>query len=130
MLKIVADENIAYAQHFFAAMGELLLLPGRSIGRADVKDADILLVRSVTQVNRELLEGSAVRFVGSCTIGTDHVDTQWLSENNIRSFFVKLIEFAIAYSIPDFNSHVVDAKIVLVLSLVSVCVFFIRLKGE
>jgi erythronate-4-phosphate dehydrogenase len=83
-LKIVADENIAYAQHFFADMGELILLPGRAISRSDVQDADILLVRSVTSVNRELLEGSSVRFVGSCTIGTDHVDAQWLSENNIH----------------------------------------------
>lgn len=83
-LKIVVDENIAYAQHFFAALGELLLLPGRSICRADVQDADILLVRSVTSVSRELLEGTAVRFVGSCTIGTDHIDTRWLSENNIH----------------------------------------------
>ena len=83
-LKVVADENIAYAQHFFADMGELILLPGRTISRSDVQDADILLVRSVTPVNCELLEGSAVRFVGSCTIGTDHIDTQWLAENNIH----------------------------------------------
>ena len=83
-LKIVADENIAYAQHFFAGIGELILLPGRAISRSDVQDADVLLVRSVTLVNRELLDGSAVRFVGSCTIGTDHIDTQWLSENNIH----------------------------------------------
>ena len=83
-LKILADENIAYAQHFFADIGELILLPGRAISRSDVQDADILLVRSVTPVNRELLEGTAVRFVGSCTIGTDHVDAQWLSENNIH----------------------------------------------
>ena len=84
MFKIVADENIAYAQHFFAGMGELILLPGRAISRSDVQDADILLVRSVTSVNRELLEGTAVRFVGSCTIGTDHIDTQWLSDNSIH----------------------------------------------
>lgn len=84
MFKIVADENIAYAQHFFAGIGELILLQGRAISRSDVQNADILLVRSVTPVNRELLEGSAVRFVGSCTIGTDHIDTQWLSENNIH----------------------------------------------
>src|SRR6478735_7571557 len=84
MFKIVADENIAYAQHFFADIGELILLPGRAISRSDVQDADILLVRSVTPVNRELLEGSTVRFVGSCTIGTDHIDKQWLSENNIH----------------------------------------------
>lgn len=84
MFKIVADENITYAQHFFAGMGELILLPGRAISRSDVQDADILLVRSVTSVNRELLEGTAVRFVGSCTIGTDHIDTQWLSDNSIH----------------------------------------------
>lgn len=83
-LKIVADENIAYSAHFFAPSGELVLLPGRSISRVDVQDADILLVRSVTPVNRQLLEGTAVRFVGSCTIGTDHIDTQWLQSNNIR----------------------------------------------
>jgi erythronate-4-phosphate dehydrogenase len=82
-LKIVADENIAYAAHFFASLGELVLLPGRSICRADVQDADILLVRSVTAVNGALLEGTAVRFVGSCTIGTDHIDLQWLQEKNV-----------------------------------------------
>ncbi len=83
-MKIVADENIAYAAHFFAPLGELVLLPGRAIRRSDVQDADILLVRSVTSVNSELLEGTAVRFVGSCTIGTDHIDTAWLAENDIH----------------------------------------------
>ena len=83
-MKIVADENIAYAAHFFGAIGELVLLPGRSIRAIDVRDADILLVRSVTQINSELLEGSRVRFVGSCTIGIDHVDVAYLQESNIR----------------------------------------------
>lgn len=83
-MKIVADENIAYAAHFFAPLGELVLLPGRAIRRVDVQDADILLVRSVTSVSRDLLEGTAVRFVGSCTIGTDHIDSIYLQKNNIR----------------------------------------------
>ncbi len=51
-MKIVADENIAYAKHFFAELGDLVLMAGRSITAADVRDADVLLVRSVTQVNR------------------------------------------------------------------------------
>jgi erythronate-4-phosphate dehydrogenase len=82
-MKIVADENIAFAREFFADIGELMLLPGRGITRADVQDADVLLVRSVTEVNADLLQGTGVRFVGSCTIGTDHVDTEWLTNNNI-----------------------------------------------
>ncbi len=83
-MKIVADENIAFARAFFAPLGELQLLPGRAITAADVQDADILLVRSVTPVNAGLLQGSRVRFVGSCTIGTDHVDTAWLAANGIQ----------------------------------------------
>ena len=82
-MKIVADENIAGLQHFFAAHGDIVTLPGREISVADVKDADVLLVRSVTRVGRELLEGSTVRFVGSCTSGVEHIDASWLNQNNI-----------------------------------------------
>lgn len=70
---IVADENIPLIEEFFASFGEIRRLQGRQITRADVHDADVLLVRSVTRVDRELLEGSAVKFVGTCTIGTDHL---------------------------------------------------------
>jgi len=57
--------------------------PGRSMGAADVVDADVLLVRSVTQVNAALLAGSRVRFVGTCTIGTDHLDKTFLDQQGI-----------------------------------------------
>lgn len=86
-MKIVADENIAYAKHFFAGLGELVLLPGRSISAEDVRDADVLLVRSVTRVDQQLLTNSRVRFVGSCTIGTDHVDRAYLAQKNIHFAF-------------------------------------------
>lgn len=81
---IVADENIPLLDSFFADMGEIRRVSGRSMSGEDVRDADILLVRSVTKVNRELLEGSRVRFVGTTTIGTDHVDLDWLDQAGIR----------------------------------------------
>ncbi|KZX81781.1 erythronate-4-phosphate dehydrogenase [Oleiphilus sp. HI0009] len=83
-MKIVADENIPLLGRFFSDLGQLQAMPGREITNADLKDADILLVRSVTAVNEELLASSKVRFVGSCTAGIDHVDTDFLSNNNIR----------------------------------------------
>jgi len=52
-----------------------------------VIDADVLLVRSVTVVNQELLQGSSVKFVGSATIGIDHVDTNFLRASGIRFAF-------------------------------------------
>ena len=83
MRKIVADRNMPALEHTFASHGELLRLDGRSISHADVKDAEVLLVRSVTPVNAGLLQDTAVRFVGSATIGIDHLDTQWLEDNHI-----------------------------------------------
>jgi len=81
---IVADENIPLLDSFFGDIGEIRRVSGRTMSNADVRDADILLVRSVTRVNRELLEGSRVRFVGTSTIGTDHVDLDWLEQAEIR----------------------------------------------
>lgn len=80
---IVADENIPLLDEFFADFGSIHRLPGRAITAKDVRDADLLLVRSVTRVDRALLQGSQVRFVGTCTIGTDHLDLDYLAEAGI-----------------------------------------------
>lgn len=77
-LRIVADAGIPMVSELFASLGEVDCRPGRSIDAAAVVDADILLVRSVTPVDESLLAGSRVRFVGSATIGTDHLDIAWL----------------------------------------------------
>jgi len=81
---IVADENIPLLDAFFEGFGEIRRYPGRSLDAASVKDADVLLVRSVTKVDRQLLEGSNVRFVGTCTIGTDHLDLDYFAEAGIH----------------------------------------------
>ncbi|MBF8765378.1 4-phosphoerythronate dehydrogenase PdxB [Pseudomonas putida] len=81
---IVADENIPLLDAFFQGFGEIRRYPGRSLDAASVREADILLVRSVTKVDRQLLEGSRVRFVGTCTIGTDHLDLDYFEQAGIR----------------------------------------------
>jgi erythronate-4-phosphate dehydrogenase len=83
-MRIVADENIPLLDEFFAASGSITRLPGRAISATDVQAADVLLVRSVTQVDRALLAGSAVRFVGTCTIGTDHLDLDYFAQAGIH----------------------------------------------
>ena len=83
-MHIVADENIPLLQAFFADQGRLTTLPGRSIRREHLLDADALLVRSVTRVDPAMLEGTPVQFVGTCTIGTDHLDLPGLAEAGIQ----------------------------------------------
>ena len=81
-LTIVADENMPGLE-MFARLGTLRRVEGRSMTAAAVADADILLVRSVTKVNRFLLQGSRVQFVGTATIGIDHLDTDYLESQGI-----------------------------------------------
>lgn len=83
-MKIVADENIPLVEAFFQEFGEIVRLPGRQMTAADVRDADALLVRSVTRVDAALLAGSSVGFVGTCTIGVDHLDQDYLVAHDIR----------------------------------------------
>lgn len=82
-MHILADENIPLVEAFFAEHGEIRRMHGRTINRAALGDSEVLLVRSVTRVDRELLEGSRVRFVGTCTIGTDHLDLDYFEEAGI-----------------------------------------------
>lgn len=68
----------------FSHLGEVTLVNGRNLTHEQVKQADILLVRSVTKVNQALLEGSQIRFVGSATIGIDHIDLDYLAQKGIQ----------------------------------------------
>jgi len=82
-MKIVADSAIPYVEHLFSVLGKVVLCDGRQITSQVLSDADMLITRTVTTVNRHLLQGTRVRFVGSATSGIDHVDTQYLQERNI-----------------------------------------------
>ncbi len=82
-LNIVADDNIPLARELFEPLGNLALYPGRTITREHLKQADCLVIRSITKVNAALLEGTPVKFVGTATAGSDHFDTAWLKTQGI-----------------------------------------------
>jgi erythronate-4-phosphate dehydrogenase len=81
---IVADKNIPLVSEAFSGLGELRLVNGRKLDSADLKDADVLLVRSVSRVDKALLDGSAIKFVGSATSGIDHIDVEYLRQCGIQ----------------------------------------------
>ena len=82
-MKIVMDENIPFGRELFSRIGDVHTIPGRRIKPSDLKDVDALLVRSITRVNEELLSGSPVKFVGTATIGDDHIDKEYLHRSGI-----------------------------------------------
>jgi erythronate-4-phosphate dehydrogenase len=83
-MRIVADQNITEVEAAFSRLGEVTRVPGRSLAREQLQAADMLLVRSVTRVNAELLEGTPVRFVATATSGVDHVDVDYLRARSIE----------------------------------------------
>jgi erythronate-4-phosphate dehydrogenase len=82
-MNIVADADIPFAAECFSSLGKVTVVSGGEITRRAVHDAQILLVRSITRVDSNLLDGSSVRFVGTSTIGFDHVDVDYLAEHGI-----------------------------------------------
>ncbi len=82
-MKIIADENIPFVKECFSSIGDVQTIDGRAISALTAKDADILLVRSITRIDKELLTGSKVKFVATATIGFEHIDTDFLAKKNI-----------------------------------------------
>ena len=84
-MKIVVDDKIPYIRETICQLAdEVVFLSGAAITADDVRDADVLVVRTRTRCNQQLLEGSKVQLVVTATIGYDHIDTQWLDKAGIR----------------------------------------------
>lgn len=83
-MKIVADRAIPHLDGLLEPCAEVLRLPGGEIRAEQVRDADALLVRTRTRCDERLLGGSRVRFVGTATIGTDHIDIDYCRRAGIR----------------------------------------------
>ena len=83
-MKAVIDEKIPYLREALEAMGvDVVALPGTSISNDDLSDAEALFVRTRTVCDASLLAGTAVRFIGTATIGYDHIDAVYCRENGI-----------------------------------------------
>jgi erythronate-4-phosphate dehydrogenase len=82
-ISILADENIPAVEHYFGAGASVARVGGRVLQRSHLQGVDILLVRSVTQVNEALLHDTSVKFVGTATSGVDHIDQDYLRQQGI-----------------------------------------------
>jgi len=83
-MKMIVDDKIPFIQeHLRLLADEVVALNGASIGAADVRDADALIVRTRTRCDESLLKGSKVQFIATATIGFDHIDTDYLERAGI-----------------------------------------------
>ena len=84
MIRITADEKIPFLEGVLEPFASISYIPGNQIYRNIAMQSDALLVRTRTRCDSELLYGTPVKFVGTATIGFDHIDTDFCKKNNIR----------------------------------------------
>ncbi len=82
-MKIIADDKIPYLKGVLEPFADISYVKGSEINRDMLADADALLIRTRTRCNESLLKSSRVKFIGTATIGFDHIDTGWCEENGI-----------------------------------------------
>lgn len=83
-MKIVVDKNIPFLKGIIEKYGETTYLSGSDFSKETIKNADVLIVRTVTHFGQEILGGSAVKLICSATIGYDHIDTDYCDSNGIK----------------------------------------------
>ncbi len=83
-MNISVDRNMPLALEAFRTLGDVSIVDGRTLHRDDIKNTTILGIRSTAKIHADLLRDTAVRFVGTATIGTDHMDIPYLEQNGIE----------------------------------------------
>ncbi|MFP4029646.1 MAG: 4-phosphoerythronate dehydrogenase [Candidatus Brocadiia bacterium] len=84
MPRIAADQNVPYVKEIFGELGSVETYVGRELERKHLENADVLVCRSTKKIDAQLLENTTVGFVGTATIGTDHVDKEYLDSRGIE----------------------------------------------
>ena len=83
-MQVIIDKGIPFLEGVFPPEIEVLHLSPEEITSQSVRNADALIVRTRTHINRNLLQGSRVRFVATATIGFDHIDQDYCREAGIH----------------------------------------------
>lgn len=85
LMKIVVDRNIPYLANALVELGhDVIELPGSSICNADLQGVEALFVRTRTRCDAVLLDGTPVRFIGTATIGYDHIDADYCRAHGVE----------------------------------------------
>jgi erythronate-4-phosphate dehydrogenase len=82
-MKIIADDKIPFLKGALEPFAQVVYVPGKLINSEMLKDSDAMLIRTRTKCSDSLLEGTSVKFIGTATIGFDHIDIQYCNRHNI-----------------------------------------------
>lgn len=82
-MKILVDDKVPFLEDILDSYFDVVYKPGGKIGHDELMSADALLIRTRTDCNRDLLQGTSVKLIATATIGYDHIDTDFCHSANI-----------------------------------------------
>lgn len=83
-MRVVIDSAIPYIQGVLEPYCDVIYQSAKQITADVVRSSDALIIRTRTKCNSELLDGSAIKFIATATIGTDHIDLEYCAQHNIE----------------------------------------------
>ena len=110
-MKIIIDKDINFFSSLFKQIGNVKYINGRQINNSLIKKHDILIIRSITKINKTLLHNTNIKFIGSLTSGIDHVDLLYIKKNKIKFEYtpgenaISVVEYVIRNLIFLLNKH-------------------------
>lgn len=82
-MKILIESHIPFIKGLLEPVAQVEYLEPEQFTSQSVADADALIIRTRTVCNEALLAGSRVQFIGTATIGTDHIDLDYCHRQGI-----------------------------------------------
>ena len=81
--KIVVDEEIPYIRGVFEPVADVSYLRYNQINRKALENVDGIIIRTRTSCTPALLDGSRLSFIGTASVGTDHIDLDYCALSGI-----------------------------------------------
>ena len=82
-MDIIIDNRIPFLGKLLLRHGNTHYMEGKDIVAGKLGTAEALLVRTRTICDAKLLENSRIKFIGSPTVGTDHIDLDYCRRRGI-----------------------------------------------
>lgn len=83
-MNIICTQSVLEADNIFSHLGTVTIIEDKLLTRQHLQNADVLITRSQTVIDEALLKDTPVKFVGTATSGTDHVDLIYLQKQSIQ----------------------------------------------
>lgn len=84
MIRVIVEQSVPYLKGIIERYATPIYLDNHDITKQHIRDAQAMVVRSITQCNASLLAGTQIEYIATATAGTDHIDDKYCEQAHIH----------------------------------------------